>query len=64
MAKRNKNKNRKNRQYTNIQTSLDNYYWGAGVVYSHTVTSKEIHEVAQKIFGDTGYLTVEALTSE
>jgi hypothetical protein len=60
MAK--KKKNRKSRHTTNIEKNLDQYYWGYGTFYSHTVKSQDIHKAAQEIFGDTGYITTEALT--
>ena len=55
MPKRNKRKN-KNKSYSNKTTiySVPTFY---------IVTSQDIHKTAEQIFGNTGYLSYQSLTS-
>lgn len=57
-------KKKKNRS-SNVTQNWDNYMWGYHVPYNlSTVKSKEIHKIAEQIFGQTGYIEQSTLIEQ
>jgi len=57
---------RKKKKTKNITQSWDEHYFGYHVPYYYfdTANAKEIHKIAEEIFGKTGYIEHQTLTNK